>query len=109
MVVVRHGRGWQATRPSARINFHTSSGPTCSPPRSSAACSRRYPEVPSEASNKALILILSSSRRWVWALWPLHLFHRKLKELDSFKFAENSEKLNSFGYIWSSPTDSDPD
>jgi hypothetical protein len=93
MVVVRHGRGWQATSPSARINFRTSSGPTCSPPRSSAACSRRYPEVPSEASNKALILILSSSRRWVWALRPLHLFHRNSKKLDSFKFTENSKEI----------------
>jgi hypothetical protein len=109
MVVVRHGRGWQATSPSARINFRTSSGPTCSPPGSSAACSRRYPEVPSEASNKALILILSSSRRWVWALWPLPPLSQKTqRNWISFKFTENSEKLNSFGCIWSSPTDSDP-
>jgi hypothetical protein len=91
MVVVRHGRGWQATSPSARINFRTSSGPTCSPPRSSAACSRRYPEVPSEASNKALILILSSSRRWVWALWPLPPLSQKTqRNWISFKLTEKN-------------------
>ena len=87
MVVVRHGRGWQATSPSARISFRTSSGPTCSPP----ACSRRYPEVPSEASNKALILILSSSRRWVWALWPLPPLSQKTqRNWISFKLTEKN-------------------
>ena len=38
----------------------------------------------------------------------LHLFHRNLKEIRQLKFTENSKKLDSFGCIWSSPTDSDP-
>jgi len=37
----RHGRGWQATRPSSRMSWRTSSGPACSPPRTRAACMRR--------------------------------------------------------------------
>jgi hypothetical protein len=37
----RHGAGWQATRPSSRMSWRTSSGPACSPPRARAACRRR--------------------------------------------------------------------
>src|SRR5829696_10489013 len=42
-VVVRYGRGWHGYRSSSRISRRTSSGPTCSPPRTSSAWIRRYP------------------------------------------------------------------
>ena len=35
-------------------------------------------------------------------------FHRKLKEIRQLKFTENSKEWDSFGCIWSSPTDSHP-
>src|SRR5690348_5756251 len=57
----RHGRGWQGTRPSSRISRRTSSGLHSSPPRASAAWTRRYPYSPLFASNRALILIFGSS------------------------------------------------
>ena len=59
----RQGFGWQGTKPSSRMSFRTVSSSTDSPPRTKAACRRRYPYSPLFASNSALILIFSSSRR----------------------------------------------
>ena len=57
----RHGRGWQATRPSSRISLRTSSGPATVPCRASCAAMRRYPYVESESSN--ILLMISASLR----------------------------------------------
>jgi hypothetical protein len=61
----RHGRGWQGSRPSSRINARTSSSPQATPEPARSACTRRYPWVPSEASNDRPSCFSSSRRRGV--------------------------------------------
>jgi hypothetical protein len=39
----RQGRGWQGTRPSARISLRTNSAPATTPWRASWRAIRRYP------------------------------------------------------------------